>query len=167
MSIFNIMEWKSVKVFKIAAFKASTESLRSIGRRGSNLSEIFGVCGPETIMPAPIGLGTIDEKDPLPTPEELEALLKLNLMDRTRVKTPFADIVRSSGNRRNIVIFIRHFFCPVRTLHYSVKARMNADTEHRTALVMSRLWPTRCPQRSWRKWIRQLPSQSLVVVTQF
>jgi len=112
MSIFNILEWKSVKVFKIAAFKASTESLRSIGRRGSNLSEIFGVCGPEAVVPAPIGLGTIDEKDPLPTLEELETLLKLNLMDRTRVKTPFADIVRSTGNQRNIVIFIRHFFCP-------------------------------------------------------
>jgi hypothetical protein len=118
MSIFNIMDWKSVKVFKVAAFKASTDSLRSIGRRGSNISDIFGVCGPETIMPAPIGLDTIDEQGLLPSDDDLDALFKLNLMDRTRVKIPFADIVRSSGHRRNIVIFIRHFFCPVSTLQH-------------------------------------------------
>ncbi|KAI4739905.1 hypothetical protein E4T50_09646 [Aureobasidium sp. EXF-12298] len=93
MSLFNIMEWKNVKVFKLSsAFRASAESLVTIGRRGSNLSEIFGVCGPDNVVPAPIGLGTIEEKDPLPTDEELEALYKLSLMDRTRVKTPFADL---------------------------------------------------------------------------
>jgi hypothetical protein len=69
-------------------------------------------------MPAPIGLDTIDEQGLLPSDDDLDALFKLNLMDRTRVKTPFADIVRSSGHRRNIVIFIRHFFCPVSTLQH-------------------------------------------------
>lgn len=117
MSIFNITEWKNVKVFKLSsAFRASAESLVSYGRRGSNLSEIFGICGPDNFVPPPKGLGTIDEKDPLPSDAELETLYKLELMDRTRVRTPFADLVRSNGNTRSIVVFIRHFFCPVRSL---------------------------------------------------
>ncbi|KEQ77809.1 hypothetical protein M436DRAFT_32015, partial [Aureobasidium namibiae CBS 147.97] len=48
----------------------------------------------------------------LPSEDELEALYKLELMDRTRVRTPFADLVRSNGSTRNIIVFIRHFFCP-------------------------------------------------------
>lgn len=119
MSIFNITDWKNVKVFKLtSAFRASAESLVTIGRRGSNLSEIFGICGPDNFVAPPKGLGTIEEKDPLPSDAQLEALYKAELMDRTRVKTPFADLVRSNGNTRNIIVFIRHFFCPVSGLHH-------------------------------------------------
>lgn len=168
MSLFNIMEWKNVKVFKLSsAFRASAESLVTIGRRGSNLSEIFGVCGPDNVVPAPIGLGTIEEKDPLPTDEELEALYKLNLMDRTRVKTPFADLVRSNGSQRNIIVFIRHFFCPVRILYRVQRRKTLADTRHRTASDTSRPWPTRCRRRSWHRWTRRPPLQSSAAETQF
>ncbi|CAD0110380.1 unnamed protein product [Aureobasidium uvarum] len=118
MNFLKIMDWKPVKVFRMLSSNASAltlekaESLIAYGRRGSALSEIFSVCGPDTPAAAVIGLGTIVEQDPIPTPEELEALYKMVLMDRTRNKTPFGDLVRASGNRRNIVIFIRHFFCP-------------------------------------------------------
>ncbi|KEQ63501.1 uncharacterized protein M437DRAFT_46712 [Aureobasidium melanogenum CBS 110374] len=88
------------------------ENAITIERRESNLSEIFGICGPEPAAQPVIGLDTIAEQDPLPSTQELQALYKLTVMDRTRNKTPFIDLVQSSGNRRNIVIFIRHFFCP-------------------------------------------------------
>lgn len=91
------------------------ENAITIERRESNLSEIFGICGPEPAAQPVIGLDTIAEQDSLPSTQELQALYKLTIMDRTRNKTPFIDLVQSSGNRRNIVIFIRHFFCPVRS----------------------------------------------------
>ncbi|KAG9659280.1 hypothetical protein KCU95_g11406, partial [Aureobasidium melanogenum] len=112
------MDWKSLKGFRMSLFSSYAVTLKpaentiTIERRGSNLSEIFGICGPDTAAQPVIGLGTIAEQDPLPSTQELQALYKLNVMDRTRNKTPFLDLVQSSKNRRNIVVFIRHFFCP-------------------------------------------------------
>lgn len=115
------MDWKSLKSFRMSLFGSYAVTLKpaenaiTIERRESNLSEIFGICGPEPAAQPVIGLDTIAEQDSLPSTQELQALYKLTIMDRTRNKTPFIDLVQSSGNRRNIVIFIRHFFCPVRS----------------------------------------------------
>ncbi|KAG9567843.1 hypothetical protein KCU71_g3560, partial [Aureobasidium melanogenum] len=112
------MDRKSLKALRMSLFGSYAVTLKpaenaiTIERRGSNLSEIFGVCGPDTAAQSTIGLGTIAEQDPLPSTEELQALYKLNVMDWTRNKTPFLDLVKSNKNRRNIVVFIRHFFCP-------------------------------------------------------
>ncbi|KAG9950864.1 hypothetical protein KCU85_g3256, partial [Aureobasidium melanogenum] len=112
------MDWKSLKSFRMSLFGSYAVTLKpaenaiTIERRESNLSEIFGICGPEPAAQPVIGLDTIAEQDSLPSTQELQALYKLTIMDRTRNKTPFIDLVQSSGNRRNIVIFIRHFFCP-------------------------------------------------------
>lgn len=90
----------------------TAENVITISRRGSALSEIYSICGPDTAPQATIGLDTIAEQDPLPSTEQMRALYKLTVMDRTRNKTPFIDLVQSSRTRRNIVVFIRHFFCP-------------------------------------------------------
>lgn len=172
-SSYRSMDWKSLKVFRISSIKASrvtlgkTESITTVERRESNFSEIFSVCGPDIATPATIGLGTITEQDPLPSTEQLQALYKLTVMDRTRNKTPFIDLVQSSKNHRNIVIFIRHFFCPVRSAAPKWKTKRNADTSYRTASDMSGLWPRSCRQRCWNEWIRQPLSQSLDAGIQF
>lgn len=114
------MDWKSLKAFKVSLMSATTVTLKTaenvitISRRGSALSEIYSICGPDTAPQATIGLDTIAEQDPLPSTEQMRALYKLTVMDRTRNKTPFIDLVQSSRTRRKIVVFIRHFFCPVR-----------------------------------------------------
>lgn len=115
-------DWrKSLQVFGVQLRKASVASLGSVGtfangRRASRLSEIFGVCGPAPAADA--NLDTIAEQDPLPTKKAMDELLNLVVMDKTRNKTPFADLVKSTRQRRNVVIFIRHFFCPVCQIHH-------------------------------------------------
>lgn len=160
------MDWKSLKGFRMSLFSSYAVTLKpaentiTIERRGSNLSEIFGICGPDTAAQPVIGLGTIAEQDPLPSTQELQALYKLNVMDRTRNKTPFLDLVQSSKNRRNIVVFIRHFFCPVRSSASRRETRANANISHRTALDTSELWQMSYRQKSWNRWTRQPLSQS-------
>lgn len=167
------MDWKSLKVFRISPIKTSAvtlgkaASITTVERRDSNLSDIFSVCGPDIPVPATIGLGTIAEQDPLPSVEQLQALYRLTVMDRTRNKTPFIDLVQSSRNRRKIVIFIRHFFCPVRYSALNWKTKAIADSGCRTASDMSGLWPRSCRQTYWNKWIRQPHSQSSDVAIQF
>lgn len=116
MELLNTNWVKSIQAFGKNLRKDSVASLATVGsfgniRRQSRLSEIFGVCGP---TPAGgLDLDTIAEQDPLPTPEAMDDLLKLVILDRNRNKTPFVDLVKSTSHHRNIVIFIRHFFCPV------------------------------------------------------
>ncbi|GAB7353832.1 hypothetical protein MBLNU459_g4202t3 [Dothideomycetes sp. NU459] len=108
-------KFKSIQVFKFKLRNDSVASLDTIqtsrsGRRQSRLSEIFGLNGAAPVING--DLEPIVEQDPLPTTEEMEELMKLSVLDRNRNKTPFVDLVRPNLKKRNIVIFIRHFFCP-------------------------------------------------------
>ncbi|PNS16643.1 hypothetical protein CAC42_4607 [Sphaceloma murrayae] len=52
-----------------------------------------------------------DEFQQMPSESLLNDLYKVQIMDKTRRKVPFKDLVRSKDHRRHVVVFVRHFFC--------------------------------------------------------
>lgn len=49
-----------------------------------------------------------------PSPEELKEIGELPVQDDSGNKVSFADVVKKDGTvKRNLVIFVRHFFCGV------------------------------------------------------
>ncbi|KAF4554867.1 Hypothetical protein D9617_3g019360 [Elsinoe fawcettii] len=52
-----------------------------------------------------------DDFQQMPSEALLNELYKVQVMDKTRRKVPFKDLVRSKDNRRHVVVFVRHFFC--------------------------------------------------------
>jgi len=62
--------------------------------------------------------GSDDEFQEKPSQSDLSELFKMIVLDKNRNKTPFKKLIQSTPGQRNIVVFIRHFFCCV-CLHCS------------------------------------------------
>lgn len=54
-----------------------------------------------------------DEFQQMPSDSLMSDLYKVQVMDKTRRKVPFKDLIKSKDHRRHIVVFVRHFFCGV------------------------------------------------------
>ena len=51
--------------------------------------------------------------DKLPSTEVLDAIYELDVVDKEKQAVKFRTLVQETQSRRNLVIFIRHFFCGV------------------------------------------------------
>jgi hypothetical protein len=79
-----------------------------------------GVTAPTAETPNP-GCGPEDSPEEhalydLPSKEQLEKAFKLDVLDKDGAKRNFGDLCHDEGDgvERNLVIFIRHWFCGVR-----------------------------------------------------
>ncbi|KAG8626264.1 hypothetical protein KVT40_005209 [Elsinoe batatas] len=77
----------------------------------------------------------------MPSESLLNELYKTQVMDKTRRKIPFKDLVRSKENRRHIVVFTRHLFCPmcyayVKALSHQLPPERLAKMDPPTKLVV-------------------------------
>ena len=50
-----------------------------------------------------------------PTPDELVEIAELPVQDDQGNKHSFGSVVKADGIKRNLVVFVRHFFCGVST----------------------------------------------------
>jgi hypothetical protein len=58
--------------------------------------------------------GNVDVNDDLPSEKDLKRVGDLVVLDAQGVSTPFKEVFGGQGKaRRQLVIFVRHFFCGV------------------------------------------------------
>lgn len=72
--------------------------------------------------------GNVDVNDDLPTEQDLKRVGDLLVLDSQGVSTPFKEVFGGHGKaKRQLVIFVRHFFCGVSILPsfiFGTKSRM-------------------------------------------
>lgn len=90
-------------------------------------------------------VGNVDVNNDIPTDRDFERVKDLLVLDSKGQSRPFKELYSAQGVApRQLIIFIRHFFCGVRAASSPKVEVQNADPEsHRTAKSISA--PSRPP----------------------
>jgi hypothetical protein len=72
--------------------------------------------------------GNVDVNDDLPTERDLERVGDLLILDSKGQSRPFKELYAGEGvASRQLVIFVRHFFCGVSSLCFPVLVSLSSD----------------------------------------